>query len=230
MSVATNMDYMFPSKGYFDNWIVLFESIPPYALADIGIGISIGVSVLGAAWGIFTTGSSLVGGAIKAPRIRSKNLISVIFCEAVAIYGVIIAIILSTKMGTPEAYPSNEADSLCHDLQSMKESYPVIPGGGPGCLGTLYMKNLLFASYAIFNAGICVGFSNLFCGICVGITGSGCALADAQNSTLFVKILIIEIFGSALGLFGVIVGIIMSSPATIKSAEAANEGGGLGQG
>ncbi|XP_018480665.1 V-type proton ATPase subunit c''2-like [Raphanus sativus] len=165
------------------SWGAALVRISPYTFSAIGIAISIGVSVLGAAWGIYITGSSLIGAAIEAPRITSKNLISVIFCEAVAIYGVIVAIILQTKL---ESVPT----SKMYDAESLR------------------------AGYAIFASGIIVGFANLVCGLCVGIIGSSCALSDAQNSTLFVKILVIEIFGSALGLFGVIVGIIMSAQAT----------------
>jgi F0F1-type ATP synthase membrane subunit c/vacuolar-type H+-ATPase subunit K len=47
----------------------------PYGYANFGIAFGLGLSVVGAAWGIWLTGSSLVGAAVKAPRIRSKNLI-----------------------------------------------------------------------------------------------------------------------------------------------------------
>merc|ERR1712046_144503 len=81
-----------------ETWSSLFEGIDPTFLSFYGTAFALGLSVLGAAWGIFLTGSSLLGAAIKVPRIRSKNLISVIFCEALAIYGVILAIICATKM------------------------------------------------------------------------------------------------------------------------------------
>jgi len=161
----------------------------PYGWANMGIAFGLGLSVAGAAWGIWLTGSSLVGAAIKAPRIRSKNLISVIFCEATAIYGVILAIILLNKVSEPES----KAYTFDNETWDWDTFY--------------------FAGYAVFFSGISVGLTNIASGISVGVAGSSCALGDAQDSGLFVKILIVEIFASALGIFGIIVGIIMSNNA-----------------
>jgi F0F1-type ATP synthase membrane subunit c/vacuolar-type H+-ATPase subunit K len=79
-----------------------------------------------------------------------------------------------------------------------------------------FLSSAVHSGYAVFASGLTVGLANLACGLCVGIIGSSCALSDAQNSTLFVKILVIEIFGSALGLFGVIVSIIMAGGVNFK--------------
>jgi V-type H+-transporting ATPase proteolipid subunit len=77
----------------------------------------------------------------------------------------------------------------------------------------LYSGSNYYTGYALFWAGFTVGMCNLICGVSVGINGSSAALADAADASLFVKVLVIEIFSSVLGLFGLIIGLLVSGKA-----------------
>ncbi|CAG7852222.1 Probable V-type proton ATPase 20 kDa proteolipid subunit Short=V-ATPase 20 kDa proteolipid subunit; AltName: Full=Vacuolar proton pump 20 kDa proteolipid subunit [Serendipita indica DSM 11827] len=181
-AVSVGLYLLLTGKGETFNVGAFLEETSPYAWASVGIGLCLGLSVLGAGWGIFLTGASILGGGVRAPRIRTKNLISIVFCEVVAIYGVIMAIVFVQKVeSVPEA--------------------------------KLYTPSNYFTGFALFWGGLTVGLCNLFCGIAVGMTGSTAAIADAADPTLFVRILVVEVFASIMGLFGLIIGLLVGGKA-----------------
>ena len=183
-------------RSYYPNLALALSQIAaanPYVWGATGAGLAVGFSIFGAAWGIFTAGSSIAGASIRAPHIRSKNLISVIFCEAVAIYGVIVAIVHTSKMELRE-------NSLTDAMSSSSAMSPQTTASG----------------YMLFCSGLTVGLGNLACGIAVGILGSACAIADAANPALFVHVLVMEIFASAFGIFALIIGILQAQHAKFK--------------
>jgi V-type H+-transporting ATPase proteolipid subunit len=170
-----------------DMWADVFTQIDPYLYAAVGIGLALGLSIIGAGWGITICGASIMGACVRAPHIKTKQLVSVLFCEALAIYGIIMAIVMSIQY---KWYQVRDKDGKINETSK---------------------EEVLGTGYALFAAGLTVGFGNIACGACVGIVGSCCAIADAANNTLFVKILVIEIFASALGIFSIIVGIVIQS-------------------
>eukprot|EP00397_Hematodinium_sp_SG-2012_P040727 GEMP01044681.1.p1 GENE.GEMP01044681.1~~GEMP01044681.1.p1 ORF type:complete len:196 (+),score=32.67 GEMP01044681.1:61-588(+) len=73
-----------------------------------------------------------------------------------------------------------------------------------------------YAGYAHFAAGLMVGLSSLAAGLAIGIVGDAGVRANAQQPRLFVGMILILIFAEALGLYGLIVGLVVAATAGQK--------------
>merc|ERR1719162_496816 len=68
-----------------------------------------------------------------------------------------------------------------------------------------------YQGYSHFAAGLTVGLSAMAAGIAIGIIGDAGVRANAQQPKLFVGMILILIFAEALGLYGLIVGLVVAS-------------------
>jgi len=69
----------------------------------------------------------------------------------------------------------------------------------------------LFRGFAHLGSGLSVGLSGLAAGMAIGIVGDAGVRATAQQPKLFVGMILILIFAEALGLYGLIVALILTT-------------------
>ena len=78
----------------------------------------------------------------------------------------------------------------------------------PNAEGPVYSA---FTGFAHLAAGLACGLSGMAAGIAIGIVGDAGVRASAQQAKLYVGMVLILIFAEALGLYGLIVGLILTS-------------------
>lgn len=77
-----------------------YDSTTTIALA-ISAALSVGFSVLGSAWAIKTVGTAAVSSLAEREESFFKAFLVVALAEALAVYGLIVAILLWTKIPSP---------------------------------------------------------------------------------------------------------------------------------
>ena len=102
----------------------------------------------------------------------------------------------------------------------IKSVIPVIMAGILGIYGLIVaviLKQNIKTEYSTFQgwrhfaSGLCCGLSSLGAGIAIGIAGDAGVRALGQQERIFVGMMLILIFSEALGLYGLIVSLILTS-------------------
>merc|ERR1711967_76280 len=136
----------------------------------------------GAAYGTAKSGVGVASMGVMRPDLVMRAIIPVVMAGVIGIYGLIIAVIISSTIKANE--------------------YP------------------LFNGFAHLAGGLAGGLSGLAAGMAIGIVGDAGVRAFAQQPRLFVGVILILIFAEALGLYGLIVALIMSSKSDTSGCEA----------
>merc|ERR1712192_35872 len=130
---------------------------------------------------------------------------------------------LGAAYGTAKSGVGVANMGVLHAEMVMKSIIPVIMAGVLGIYGLIVAVLLAsgikgeaygyasFSGYAGLSAGLCCGMAGLSAGIAIGIVGDAGVRANARQPKLFVGVILILIFAEALGLYGLIVALILSS-------------------
>jgi len=151
-----------------------------YFFGFMGAASALIFANLGSAYGTAKSGVGICSMGVLKPELIMRSVIPVVMAGILGIYGFIVAVLLGQNI-SPDKFTKTTT---------------------PG--------EEFYKGYAYLAAGLCCGFSSLAAGLAIGIVGDAGVRANAQQDRIFVGMILILIFGEALGLYGLIVALILS--------------------
>lgn len=172
-------------------------------LGFTGITAAVVFANIGGAYGTAKAGLGIMTMGVRSPELLMKNIIPVVMAGVLGIYGLIVAVILNGKFTKPDS-------------------------------ATRYATYSQYNGFSHLCAGLCVGLCSLASGLAIGIaadagtravgaqsamdaswkkmgfTGDSGGQVNSAGDALFVGTILIQVFASNLGLYGLIAALIVS--------------------
>merc|ERR1711950_71704 len=143
--------------------------------------------------------------------------------------GAIVFANLGAAYGTAKSGVGISSMGVMRPDMVMRSIIPVVMAGVLGIYGLITAVIIngkmeaatysAYSDYAHLGAGLTVGMSSLAAGLAIGVVGDSGVRANAQQPKLFVGMILILIFAEALGLYGLIVGLVVASSADSKGRD-----------
>lgn len=149
-----------------------------------GAAVALVFACLGSAYGTGKAGAGISFIGVNSPQLVMKAIIPVVMAGVLGIYGLIIAVIIGNSI-------------MPYDVDEVT--------------GEITEGYSLYNGYSHFASGLACGFSGMAAGIAIGIVGDAGVRGVEKSPKLYVGMVLILIFAEALGLYGLIIGLILSS-------------------
>eukprot|EP00558_Chaetoceros_sp_UNC1202_P008287 CAMPEP_0197232622 /NCGR_PEP_ID=MMETSP1429-20130617/876_1 /TAXON_ID=49237 /ORGANISM="Chaetoceros sp., Strain UNC1202" /LENGTH=198 /DNA_ID=CAMNT_0042690701 /DNA_START=39 /DNA_END=635 /DNA_ORIENTATION=+ len=182
------------------------ETCPSWApsLGFIGAGLCIILANWGAAWGTWKAGMGLCSMGVNHPGGIIKNLVAIIMAGVLGIYGLIVSIIIASGITEPTEYGNTYsqftgwahlAAGLCCGLTCLAA------GGATGVAGEIGIK----------ATGLRAELNHASQSRAMGGTASKEVGDEGDAGKLYIGSVTILSFSGAIGLYGFIIALIITS-------------------
>lgn len=186
--------------GAGDNTSVICPSWAP-VLGFGGCAVAVVFANLGGAYGTAKAGQGIMAMGIRSPDLVMKNIIPVVMAGVLGIYGLIVAVILNSKIVKPNEGNAQYsqfsgfahlAAGLCCGLSSLASGIAIgiSADAGTRAVGA---QSAMAASWKK-----------------MGFTGDSGGQVSSSGDALFVGTVLIQVFAGNLGLYGLISALILS--------------------